>query len=77
LLRHRQLLFRFAPPGSSHALARVLAAAHATEIHRDFDDRRDENHRSITDKAVRDPMVAQGWPAEGDGPNLAAMRAPQ
>src|SRR5262249_36077446 len=47
------------------------------EVYRAFDNRPDANHRYMTDKAVRDQMVAKGWIAEGDGPNLVVMCAPQ
>jgi len=30
----------------------------------------------MTDKAIRDQMVANGWLAEGDGPNLVVMCSP-
>lgn len=40
--------------------------------------RADANHRyNMTDRIVRDQMVAQGWLAEGDGPNLMVMCAPR
>jgi hypothetical protein len=47
------------------------------EVYRVFDNRPDANHRYMTDKAVRNAMVAKGWIAEGDGPNLVVMCAPQ
>lgn len=31
----------------------------------------------LTDRSVRDQMVARGWLAEDDGPNLVVMCAPQ
>ena len=34
-------------------------------------------HRYMTDKAIRDQMVAKGWLAEGDGPDLVVMGAPR
>jgi serine protease len=46
-------------------------------IYRVFSNRADANHRYMTDRAVRDQMVAQGWVAEGDGPDLVVMCAPQ
>jgi YVTN family beta-propeller protein len=46
------------------------------EIYRVFSNRADANHRYMTEKAVRDSMVAKGWVAEGDGPNLVVMCAP-
>jgi serine protease len=46
-------------------------------IYRVFSNRADANHRYMTDPAVRDTMVARGWLAEGDGPDLVVMCAPQ
>jgi len=37
---------------------------------------RDANHRYIKDKADLAVMVARGWLAEGDGPDLVVMCAP-
>jgi hypothetical protein len=48
-----------------------------TEIYRVFSNRADANHRYMTDKALRASMVAKGWLAEGDGPNLVVMCAQQ
>ncbi len=45
-------------------------------IYRVFSNRPDANHRYMTDRAVRDQMVAKGWIAEGDGPDLVVMCAP-
>lgn len=45
-------------------------------IYRVFDNRPDANHRYMTDSAVRDQMVAKGWIAEGDGPDLVVMCSP-
>ena len=45
-------------------------------VYRVFSNRRDANHRYTTDKATRDGMVAKGWLAEGDGPDLVVMCAP-
>jgi hypothetical protein len=42
-----------------------------------FSNRPDANHRYLTDKAVRDRMVAKEWLAEGDGPDLVVMCAPR
>jgi serine protease len=47
-----------------------------TPIYRVFDNRPDANHRYMTDRNVRDRMVAKGWIAEGDGPDLVVMCAP-
>lgn len=54
-----------------------VCPSNTTEIYRVFDNRVDANHRYMTEKAVRDEMVAKGWIAEGDGPNLVTMCAPQ
>ncbi|MFO1312780.1 MAG: beta-propeller fold lactonase family protein [Burkholderiales bacterium] len=45
-------------------------------VYRVFSARPDANHRYTTDRAVRDAMVAKGWLAEGDGPDLVVMCAP-
>jgi hypothetical protein len=50
--------------------------AGTTTIYRDFSNRTDANHRDMSDRAVRDAMVAKGWLAEGDGPDLVVMCAP-
>jgi serine protease len=50
--------------------------AGTTQIYRVFSNRPDANHRYMTDKAVRAQMVAKGWLAEGDGPDLVVMCAP-
>jgi hypothetical protein len=47
------------------------------QVYRVFSNRPDANHRYMTDKLVRDQMVAKGWLAEGDGPDLVVMCAPQ
>jgi hypothetical protein len=51
--------------------------ASTTPVYRVFSNRSDANHRYTTDPAVRDAMVAQGWLAEGDGPDRVVMCAPQ
>jgi len=48
-----------------------------TPVYRVFDARADVNHRYVTDKALRDQMLALGWVAEGDGPDAVTMCAPQ
>ena len=45
-------------------------------VYRVFSNRPDANHRYMVDPAVRDLMVASGWLAEGDGPNLVVMCVP-
>jgi hypothetical protein len=53
-----------------------VCPAGTTNIYRVFSNRPDANHRYMTDKTVRDQMVAKGWVAEGDGPDLVVMCAP-
>jgi hypothetical protein len=48
----------------------------STQVYRVFSNRADANHRYMTDKSVRAAMVAKGWLAEGDGPDLVVMCAP-
>jgi len=48
-----------------------------TNVYRVFSNRAGANHRYLTDKAVRDVMETKGWLAEGDGPDLVIMCAPQ
>jgi hypothetical protein len=45
-------------------------------VYRVFSNRTDANHRYMVDRAVRDQMVAHGWLAEGDGPDLVVMCSP-
>ncbi len=47
-----------------------------TPVYRVWDNRADSNHRYTTDLSVRAQMVAQGWVAEGYGPNQVIMCAP-
>ena len=54
-----------------------VCPANTTQVYRVFSNRADANHRYMTDKATRDQMVAKGWLAEGDGPDLVVMCAPQ
>ena len=54
-----------------------VCPANTTEVHRVFDNRRDANHRYMTDPAIEAQMVGKGWIAEGDGPDLVVMCAPQ
>lgn len=51
-------------------------SAGTVPIYRVFSNRPDANHRYMTDLTQRDAMVAKGWLAEGDGPNLVVMCAP-
>ena len=50
--------------------------AGSTPIYRLYDNRADVNHRYITDRVVRDQMIAKGWIAEGDGPDRVVMCSP-
>ena len=54
-----------------------VCPANTTPVYRVFSNRLDANHRYMTDRTVRDQMVAKGWLAEGDGPDLVVMCAPQ
>jgi hypothetical protein len=50
--------------------------ADTTAVYRVFSNRADANHRYMTDRAIRDRMVAEGWLVEGDGPDAVVMCAP-
>jgi hypothetical protein len=50
--------------------------AGTTPVYRVFSNRADANHRYTTSRTTRDQMVALGWVAEGDGPDLVVMCAP-
>ena len=54
-----------------------VCPAGTTQVYRVFSNRLDANHRYMTDKSIRDRMVTLGWLAEGDGPDLVVMCAPQ
>ena len=54
-----------------------VCPADTTQVYRVFSNRADANHRYMTDQAVRTAMMAMGWLAEGDGPDLVVMCAPQ
>ena len=54
-----------------------VCPANTTQVYRVFSNRPDANHRYMTNSAVRDQMMARGWLAEGDGPDLVVMCAPQ
>jgi hypothetical protein len=53
-----------------------VCPAGTAQVYRVFSNRPDANHRYMTDRTVRDQMVAKGWLAEGDGPDLVVMCAP-
>jgi hypothetical protein len=46
-------------------------------VYRVISNRPDATHRHVTDRAVREQMVAGGCLAESDGPDLVVMCAPQ
>jgi len=46
-------------------------------VYRVWDNRSDTNHRYTTSSAIRAQMVAKGWIAEGYGPDLVVMCAPE
>ncbi|MFO1414803.1 MAG: hypothetical protein U1F10_13025 [Burkholderiales bacterium] len=50
--------------------------AQTVAVYRLFNQRADANHRYVTDTADRDAMIAQGWIAEGDGPDRVTLCAP-
>ncbi|MEO8752315.1 MAG: beta-propeller fold lactonase family protein [Casimicrobiaceae bacterium] len=50
-----------------------LCPSSTLPVYRVFSNRPDANHRYTTERAVRDSMVAKGWVAEGDGPDLVVM----
>jgi uncharacterized delta-60 repeat protein len=53
----------------------LCPAATSMPVYRVWDNRLDTNHRYVTDRSVRDAMVAKGWIAEGYGPDAVAMCA--
>jgi len=65
-------------PAFMHMVLPVAGACASTTtpVYRVFSNRSDANHRYTTQRGVRDAMVAKGWLAEGDGPDLVVMCAP-
>ena len=53
-----------------------VCPANSSPVYRVFSNRADVNHRYLNDLATRNQMVAQGWLAEGDGPDRVTMCAP-
>ena len=51
--------------------------ASTTPVYRLWNQRPDSNHRYTTSVAIKDQMIANGWFAEGYGPNAVDMCAPQ
>lgn len=70
--------FTFESPAVMYMFLPTLGACTAgtVPVYRVFSARADANHRYTTERAVRDAMVAQGWVAEGDGPDFVVMCAP-
>jgi hypothetical protein len=71
--------FELEDPTFMHMLLPVqgVCPGNTTKVYRVFSNRPDANHRYMIDPAVRDQMVARGWLAEGEGPDLVVMCAPQ
>ncbi len=55
--------------------ARYPRSGFSTPVYRVWNGRADSNHRYTTDRATRDAMVANGWIAEGEGPDRIAFCA--
>lgn len=53
-----------------------ICPAGTVPMYRVYSNRADANHRYLTDKALRDQMVAKGWVAEGEGPDIVVMCGP-
>jgi hypothetical protein len=70
--------FAFEAPDVMHLTLPVAGVCpNATvAVYRVFNARVDTNHRYMTDPALRDAMVARGWVAEGEGPDVVTMCAP-
>lgn len=70
--------FRLEDPQFMHTILPTAGTCPAGTIpvYRVFSNRPDANHRYMTDRSIRDQMVAKGWLAEGDGPDLVVMCAP-
>ncbi len=60
-----------------HDLASGACAPGTVPVYRVWDRRVDTNHRYMTDRSLRDQMVALGWVKEGAGPDAVVMCAPQ
>ena len=65
------VMYEFLPDVASGA-----CPPNTTPIYRVWNQRADSNHRYTTDRALRDAMVAQGYVAEGYGPDAVVMCAP-
>ena len=53
-----------------------ICPASTAQVYRVFSNRPDANHRYMVSKAVRNQMIEAGWLAEGDGPDMVVMCAP-
>ncbi|MCE7878204.1 MAG: choice-of-anchor D domain-containing protein [Betaproteobacteria bacterium PRO3] len=53
-----------------------VCAAGTKPVYRVWNHRADTNHRYMTDKNLRDQMVAQGFVPEGSGPDMVVLCAP-
>jgi len=65
--------------GRDHGLlagATRVSSTSTAPVYRLWNRRADTNHRYTIDPAIRAAMLAQGWIAEGYGPNAVAMCAP-
>jgi hypothetical protein len=71
--------FVYESPAVMYMVPPVLGVCPAgtVPVYRVFDGRADANHRYMIDPAVRNQMLALHWQAEGDGPDLVVMCAPQ
>jgi hypothetical protein len=71
--------FRMEATALFHAVAPAAGTCPGgtTPVYRVYSNRADANHRYTVDRAVRAEMIAKGWLAEGDGPDLVVMCAPQ
>ena len=59
-----------------HPASAGTCATGKIPVYRVYSNRADANHRYTTERTVRDQMVAKGWLAEGDGPDIVVMCAP-
>jgi len=64
-------MYEFLPDAASGACPQ-----NTLPVYRVWNRRSDTNHRYTTDRALRDAMVAQGYIAEGYGPDAVVMCAP-
>jgi hypothetical protein len=71
--------FVYESPAVMYMVPPVLGncPAGTVPVYRVFDARADANHRYMTDRNLRNQMMMMGWVAEGDGPDLVVMCAPQ